>query len=323
MLYLCRDDFWLKENFVRGDLPSRQSLQKLLEDLFLNQPVAKLPDGSEVIKLNQVLLGREHDIRPNPLGIILATIELRFGLIRAITPEYSVYQFEAKPAYSTIASRDNSPEAKAVLDSATKARKWYTVDVNAAAAKYGLLRADVIRKLNEFNDRGFLQLKASGVVNRYKVLKELPTTSKQIGAITDKLHAEMEDRERDAMKRFQAVCDLLTGSRCFAGALTEYFGMELPERKSKCGHCTYCLTGKPVVLPPKPPPSINMSGILDILAACTVRDDPRFLARIAFGIKSPRVTQLKLDKKDVFGSLEDHDFKVCLLNPFYYRVESF
>ncbi|KAI1171120.1 ATP-dependent DNA helicase recQ [Nemania sp. FL0916] len=312
MLYLCREDFWLRENFVRGDLPSRQSLQRLLEDVLLNQPTVKLPDGSEVIKLSQLALGKEHDVRASPLSIILATIELRFGLIRAITPEYSAYQFEAGNGYDTRIKSDKSPAAKAIASRSKKAKKWYSIDVSAVAKDTGLLRADMVRKLNELNDYGILRLKASGVVNRYKILKKLPSTPEEIGEITDKLHAEMEDRETDAMKRFQAVCDLLTDNKCFAAALTEYFGMQLPNGKAKCGHCTYCLTGKRVVLPPKPKVPINVSGILEILDACDVRDDPRFLARVAFGIKSPRVTQLKLDKKKAFGSLEDHDFESLL-----------
>lgn len=309
-LYLCRDDFWLRENFVRGDLPSRQSLQNLLEDIFLQQPTAKLPDGGEVIKLSQLALGKEHDVRPNALGIILATIELRFGLIRAITPEYSAYQFEAAPGYNTRVKLDKSAEAKAIDSHSKKAKKWYNVDVHAAAKAAGLLRTDLVRKLNEFNDKGLIRLKVTGVVNRYKILKNPPSTPEEIEKITNKLHPEMEDREGDAMKRFQAVCDLLTDKKCFARALTSYFGMDLPDGKAKCGHCTYCLTGKPVVLPPKRTPPVDKAGILRILDACDVRDDPRFLARVAFGIKSPRVTQLKLDKKDVFGSLEDHDFEV-------------
>ncbi|KAF2971610.1 hypothetical protein GQX73_g1998 [Xylaria multiplex] len=303
MLYICRDDFWLRENFIRGDLPSRQSLQRLLEDVFLHEPTAKLPDGSDVIRLSQLALGKKHDVRASPLAIILATIELRFGLIRAITPEYSIYQFEVGPNHYT---------AK---------RKWHKIDVHTAAVDNGLLRADIVRKLNEFNDRGLIQVKASGVVNRYKILKALPKTAKEVGEITDKLLTEMEDREADAMKRFEAVSDLLTDSQCFARALTKYFGMELPNGKPKCGHCTYCLTGKPVRLPSKPQRPVNMKGIYDILVACKVRDDPRFLARVAFGIKSPRVTALKLDNSPVFGSMQDHEFE-SLLREFTKACES-
>ncbi|KAI1309213.1 ATP-dependent DNA helicase recQ [Xylaria venustula] len=312
LLYICRDDFWQRESFIRGDLPSRQSLQKILEDVFIYEPKARLPDGGEVIKLNQLALGKANDVRPSPLGVILATIELRFGLIRAITPEYSSYQFDAEPGYDTHVMNDASPEAKSIVRYAKKAKKWYTIDVNATADGVKLSRASIIRKLNEFNDTGLIRLKVSGVLNRYKILKKLPTTPEQVGVITNKLYAEMEARETDAMKRFQAVCDLLTDSKCFARGLTEYFGMELPNGMSKCGQCTFCEKGKPIELPPSPKRPVDMKAIREILSSVELRDDPRLLARIAFGIKSPRIAALKLDKIDMFGALEDHPFESLL-----------
>ncbi|KAI1157717.1 hypothetical protein F5B18DRAFT_669001 [Nemania serpens] len=307
-----KDDFWLKEYFIRGDLPSRQSLQRLLEDIFLHKLAVKLPSGGEVIKLNELALGEKHDVTLNSLSIILAKIELRFGLIRAVTPEFHTYQFEAEPEYTTRVKDDESPEAKAIASYSKKAKKWYTIDVNAVVNDAGLVRADIIRKLDEFNDSGFIRLKTSGVVNRYQILKKLPSTPKEVRQITDQLYIEIEYRETDAMNRFDAVCGLLTDSNCFAWALTRYFSMELPGGKSQCGHCTYCLTGKPAVLPPKPNPSVNSMVIRNILAACDVRDDPRLLARVAFGIKSPIIIALKLDKSFLFRSLRDHGFESLL-----------
>ncbi|KAI1276988.1 P-loop containing nucleoside triphosphate hydrolase protein [Xylaria sp. FL0933] len=312
VLYICRDDFWLRENFIRGDLPYRQSIQNLLEDIFMGTTPDKLPGGGEVLKLNHLALGKMHDIKPSPLGIILATIELRFGLIRAITPEYSTYQFEAESAYDAQVKQDDSAEAKAIMYYAKKARKWYTIDVGAATVGTRLPRGSIVRKLNEFQDRGLIQLKVSGIVNRYKVLKKRPTTREEVEDITDKLYTEMEERETDAMKRFQSIVDLLTDNQCFARGLTKYFGMELPDGKSKCGHCTYCLQGKPVVLPPNPAPATDYDVIREILSACDIRDDPRLLARIAFGIKSPRITALKLDKLESFGALQNHHFDATL-----------
>ena len=62
-------------------------------------------------------------------------------------------------------------------------------------------------------------------------------------------------------------------------------------------------------MPAKPPLPLNVEGIKKVLAVCP-HDDPRLLARVAFGIKSPRITQLKLDKSAVFESLADHEFSV-------------
>jgi hypothetical protein len=135
--------------------------------------------------------------------------------------------------------------------------------------------------------------------------------------LVDKLYADLERREEDAIQRTQAVEELITGDKCLALALAHHFGMELPEGKQKCGHCTHCATGQRVVMPVRPPKPVNIAGIQRVLDATDVRDDPRFLARVAFGIKSPRVVQLKLDKHPVFESLSNHEFAVSRFAALY------
>ena len=126
------------------------------------------------------------------------------------------------------------------------------------------------------------------------------------------LYVDLVKKEQDALNRMQEVVKLITDKKCFASALATYFGMDLPGGKPSCGHCTFCMTGKPVVLPPRPPEVVDMVKIKEVLRVCRVRDDPRFLARVAFGIKSPRVTQLKLDKTRVFMSMPDHSFEALM-----------
>ncbi|KAK5627979.1 hypothetical protein RRF57_003694 [Xylaria bambusicola] len=313
MLYIYSGDFWVKEYFARADLPSKHSLQSLLEDVFLIKPTFELPGSCDIIiKLNELELGEKHDITSTALSIILAKIELRFGLIRAVTPEFKNYLFEAQPEYSNRIKYDKSPEAKAIATYSKRANKWYTIDVDAIANDLDLPRVDIIEKLNEFDNSGLIRLNGSGVIRRYQVLNKLPSTRKEIEKMADQLYTEMEDRETENMNRFDAICSLLTGSKCFAWALARYFGMDLPGGKSQCGHCTYCLTGEPTVLPPKPERSIDLLKFRAILAECNVRDDPRFLARVAFGIKSPRIVALGLHKSYLFGILRDHSFESLL-----------
>jgi hypothetical protein len=54
----------------------------------------------------------------------------------------------------------------------------------------------------------------------------------------------------------------------------------------------------------------DSAAFFKVLEACPDRDDPRYIARVAFGIGSPRVTAAKLTKSPVFGSMEDHQFTV-------------
>lgn len=310
MIYLCPDDFYIKENFARGDLPSRQSLRALLEDVF-TRDVIRERDAS-VIKLNHNELTRTYDFRSSPLSVLFATLELRFGLMRAITPEYSKWSFKDMGSYYPIASGDKSREAKAIFRHAKKAKTQYHFDPKDALEGTGMLRTDLMRKLDEWHNRGVIEVSASGVMNRYRILQDLPTGASELDDLTEKLYVDMEAREKDALERTRKVADLITGDKCFALGLAEHFGMGLPGEKKACGNCTFCMTGKRLVLPPKTTTPVNMRAVKAILDACDVRDDPRFLARIAFGIKSPRVMALKLQNKAVFGSLMDHEFSVRL-----------
>ncbi|KAN0072523.1 hypothetical protein V8E54_009452, partial [Elaphomyces granulatus] len=51
----------------------------------------------------------------------------------------------------------------------------------------------------------------------------------------------------------------------------------------------WCETHTQVSLPEMPPTLPDPALIDEVLTTCSARDDPRFLARIAFGIVSPRV----------------------------------
>ena len=210
-------------------------------------------------------------------------------------------------------TNDKSPEAAAILSSVKKKVKYHEIDVNAAAkaAGGGVGRTDIVKKLNYLNERGHIKLNTRGVEQRYLLQKELPKSKSEIDAVLDKLYAGLANQEKEALRHASDVMDLITGRKCFALAIAEHFGMGLPDGKTKCGHCTVCFTGKPVKVPSRPLAQTTAASIQEVLEATNVRDDPRFLARVAYGIRSPRISQLKLDKVPAFRSLAHHDFEVC------------
>ncbi|KAF5670007.1 ATP-dependent DNA helicase Q-like 3 [Fusarium heterosporum] len=309
MLYLCREDFWIRENFARGDLPSRSSLRDLLKDIF-DDDVVKLPKG-DTFKVSHYGQSTKFDIRISPLSVIYAALELRFNLIRATTPEYSSYKFEATQSYYPRLKAINSPESKAILKHAKKAKKYHSVDPTEVANTEGLRRTDLVNLLNDLNNNGAIVLTVGGVEQKYKVLDKLPKTDAAIDDLTDKLHEDLKRREKQALDRLNDIVNLVTAPKCFGLAVAQHFGMDLPEKKDKCGHCTFCYTGAPVELPPSPPKKVDKAAINKVLQTTDIRDDARFLARIAFGIKSPRVGKLKLDKTPAFMSMADQDFDVA------------
>ncbi|KAF2773286.1 P-loop containing nucleoside triphosphate hydrolase protein [Teratosphaeria nubilosa] len=303
LLYLCAEDGHLRESFARGDLPSKKSVRALLYEIFKEQPTLSDRAGS-VLEFNLFQQTRDHDIRQTVLKNIYAQLELRFGLLRETTPNYTTYTYAPKKS----TAHDKTSAANAVRAHSVKKDTLTHIDVDKAAKASRASRTDIVSKLNEWHDRRFIELKVSGVQNVFRPLKPMPKGKQEQDRIIDSLYAELEARERQELDHMDAVMALMTGSACSSRRLAEHFGDSLPDKKKECGHCTWCETRKTVIMmkPPKKP--FNHKLFRAILAAVPDRDDARYLARIAFGIYSPRVTKAKLGGKPFFASMEDHSF---------------
>ena len=95
--------------------------------------------------------------------------------------------------------------------------------------------------------------------------------------------------------------------------LAAYFGDHDAVPDGMCGHCTFCTTGAGVDFTPIAQAVPDPNRIKQILAACPERDDPRLLARMAFGITSPRLTVGKWSSAHpLFGSMVDVDFNALV-----------
>lgn len=311
MFYVCGEDLHLRDMFARGDLQSFKSLRRLLEEIF--DPSNPAPVGGE-LRFSHYAQEREYDIRSTTLKNIYAQLELTHGFIRATTPIYTKYQFQAASSYPSVLGSDGSKAGIAVRGFAKKAAKFHHLDVDAASQRYGIPRTDIIRKLNDLNENGVIELKPSGVLNVYKVIKTLPKNAREIDKIAKGIHEVMEKREEEALHRTEQMLGLITASACFSRSLAQHFGDDLPDGKTECGHCTWCMSHKAVVQQAPPPVPLNRVALQAVLSRVGVDDDPRFLARVAFGISSPRVTAMKLLRDPIFGSMADHEFPVSSLN---------
>lgn len=157
-------------------------------------------------------------------------------MIRAVTPIYTKYTFNAGATYESRLQSDESNAGKAIGAFARKAAKWHHIDVDAAAASLHLERTDIVRKLNDWSAEGVIDLKPSGVINVYKITKQLPKSIAKIDELAADLFRTMESREKEAMHRTDEMIALITGNKCFSLALANHFGDSLPGKK-ECGHC--------------------------------------------------------------------------------------
>lgn len=162
---------------------------------------------------------------------------LTHGLIRAVTPIYTKYSFAASASYLSRLASDNSEAGGAIRAFARKAAKLYHIDVDSAASSLNIPRPDIVRKLNDWSSEGVIELKPSGVINVYKITKQLPKTATKIDDLAADLYRTMESREKEAIHRTDEMIALITGKKCFSLALANHFGDLLPDNKTECGHC--------------------------------------------------------------------------------------
>lgn len=307
MFYVCGEDLHLREIFARGDLPSKESIRGVLHDIF-SPSNTSIPIGSQ-LSINCFAQEKAYDIRSTTLKNIYVQLELTHGLIRATTPQYSKYTWVPGPTYANSMARDST--AAKIAQYAKFGARLYTFDIEAAVSGTKLPRAEIVNKLQNLGNEGVLELKPSSVINVFKIIAKLPKASTDIEKLVDAIYKTMQTREQEALNRCDQMLHLITGEACFSRALAQHFGDDLPDGKTECGHCTWCMTKKAVEQKIPPPVDFNWPAWNAVLDAVEPRDDARLIAKVAFGISSPRISyELKLSKHAVFESMDDHNFMV-------------
>ncbi len=300
-MLVCADDLNVLENFIYGDTPEESALDSLVAEIF------SLGDTFDV---SLTSLSSKHDIRPLVLRTLLTYLELD-GYLRGGTPFYANYQFKPLLGSAAILSRFEGERRHflaALFRQATKARTWFSLDIDQAADNLATERQRIVAALDWLGEQQLLEVKVAGVRHRYSRLQQ-PAS---VDALTSGLHGRMLKREQAEVHRLQQVIDLVANDRCQTNVLASHFG---EQREAPCGHCSWCLQGKT-------PVPARRSMLMDENVwqlACDLQqqqkevlDSPRLLARFLCGITSPRLSRAKLSSHALFGSLEKVPFSTLM-----------
>ncbi|KAF0320734.1 recQ family ATP-dependent DNA helicase [Colletotrichum asianum] len=332
MLYLSDKDFFLRNVLVHGERPSRLALRALFEEI-CDEEHCRLSPG-ETFSVGITMQSKRVDIKETQLSIIYAYLELKFGLLRAGTPQYSEYKYQVlqRQEYND----DDTPAAKAIRRGSRTAKIWTFIEIDDVADGKHLNRGDITRRLDHWAESGVVKLQKSGVQNVFRLKKALPKSQPEIDAMIDNIDQEITKKEKQDLQRVQDLVNLLTGTKCITRALAAYFADTTHASVEECGHCTWCETHKQVVLPEFKPKPLDKDLVKSIASVCkalcsdearkakssktpsatkqalansTAKDDPRFMACVAFGIKTPRISSMQLWKNEaVFERMSDCNF---------------
>ncbi|KAH8701407.1 P-loop containing nucleoside triphosphate hydrolase protein [Phaeosphaeriaceae sp. PMI808] len=308
MFYLATKDFYLRNVFTYGARPSLRSLKLLLKDLC--SPARKQLKAGDTFTLSLNTQSKEVDIGTIVLGIIYAQLELHFKIFRAAGTVYTQYKYAVKDPNAI--GNDTSPAACEIKRGSVKAIKWTQVAIDELANNSRVERAELVRKLNQWNDEGAIELQKQGVQNVFRLERPLPASPAEIDNIIEQLDQSLGATEQSNLARTKDLINLITDKQCFSRSLASYFNRTSNDAPVECGHCTWCETHTQVLLPNEPPQPPEAAKVDKVLEKIKVRDDPRFLAKVAFGITSPRGTELKVRYSGVFESMNVCDFTELL-----------
>ena len=304
----CPDDAPTLENFAYGDTPSHASLHSLMMELLANE-------GE--FSLNLYELSAKHDLRQLVLKTTLTYLEL-LGVLRQGTPYYAGYEVQPLLTVPEIVGKYQGEPARliqSIFDKSKRGRIWYAIDPDAMAVTLGQERRRIVRALQVMEESGYVTLRVSDVRQRYARIDDPASRIAAADTLSDKLSRRFLHREEQEIARLEQVLALVTQDGCQTAALNGYFTEQPME---PCGHCTYCLTGKPQVLPTQCPRP-TLLEILDTETFDRLRSsnpealaDPRQAARFLCGLSSPATSRARLTSTPQFGILESYPFREVL-----------
>lgn len=300
-----RDSLNVLENFVYGDTPELSGIRCVLDEL-----QASAPEGQWEFLLGP--LADQSNIRQLPLKTLLVQLELR-GLIAPRYAYFAEYRFKFVEEPQALLARfegERRDFVEAIINTSSRARTWATVNFDALYEQYQAPRTRVVKALDYFQEKGWVELESKQMTEVYSLLQ----TDFDAGALSTDLHAYFTRHEGGEIARIHAMLDLFATEQCLGHRLAQYFGDAQAPRR--CGHCSVC-HGQVARLPEPPAlPALvdkNFNGLCgDFIHRHQQHtgDVPgaERLTRFLCGISVPLFTRLKARSILGFAALEDYPY---------------
>ncbi|RON59365.1 recombinase RecQ [Pseudomonas fluorescens] len=300
-----RDSLNVLENFVYGDTPERDGIRYVLDELH-----ASVPEGQWEFLLGP--LADQSNIRALPLKTLLVQLELR-GLIAPRYAYYAEYRFKYLLEPEALLERfegERRDFVAAIIHTSSRARTWATVNFEAMYTQYSAERSRVVKALDYFQEKGWIELESKQMTEVYSVLQ----SDFDSAVLSGELHAYFTRHEQAEVARIHAMLELFSTERCLGYRLAEYFGdHQAPER---CGHCSVC-HGHIARLPAPPQLPSLVDKSFPALCGDFIHKHEQHagsvptaerLTRFLCGISVPLFTRLKARTISGYAALEEYPY---------------
>ncbi len=300
-----RDSLQVLENFVYGDTPEQAGIDAVLADM------TAVPAG-QPWELQLTALSGHSNIRLLPLKTLLVQLELR-GIIAARYAYFADYRFKYLIAPDDLLAHFQGERAQfvqAILQCAVRARTWYTLDFAALYQQHHAEHSRVVKALDYFQEKGWIELEAKQMTDVYAVLQR--DVDQQ--ALAAELSAYFQAKEHSEVARIHAMLDYFASAQCLSHRLAGYFGDD--QAPLHCGHCSVC-QGQVAQLPaPAALPPLTSQNFVALCGAMIDLHQGKLrtpasghtLTRFLCGISAPALTKLKARSLPGFAALEHYPY---------------
>ena len=288
---LVPEDRIVLENFAYGDTPGVASVRQFVETL-VGQP--------EQFFVSYYSLAYECDMRDSVVRTLMTNLELR-GILEATAPRYDVYKFKPRKTSQEILKHFEGERrvfASSVLALSVKKKIWFEVNLAAAANRLQCDRSRIVKMLDYFAEKGWIELQASGLVHGYRKLQPIS----DIEVLTQDLYQYALDREIGELGRLDEVFQFMCESECHHSSLSQHFGQELP---NACGHCSACEGQGIETMPELDVPRVGDSALKAVRELAKAKPEllgeARQRARFLCGLSSPKMIRARMTRDPMFG----------------------
>ncbi|MET3456484.1 RecQ family ATP-dependent DNA helicase [Pseudomonas kilonensis] len=300
-----RDSLNVLENFVYGDTPELAGIRCVLDEL-----KAAAADGQWEFLLGP--LADQSNVRQLPLKTLLVQLELR----RLIAPRYAYfaeYRFKYLTEPHELLERfegERRDFVAAIIQTSSRARAWATVDFDGMYQQYHAERNRVVKALDYFQEKGWIELESKQMTEVYSVLE----ADLDVPVLSAELHAYFSRHEQGEIARIHAMLELFATDRCLGHRLAQYFGDDNAPRP--CGHCSVC-HGHVARLPEPPALPALVDKNFEALCGDFIHKHEQHsgsvpsaerLTRFLCGISVPLFTRLKARKIPGYAALEAYPY---------------
>ncbi|MEA1604991.1 RecQ family ATP-dependent DNA helicase [Pseudomonas spirodelae] len=300
-----RDSLNVLENFVYGDTPELEGIRCVLDEL-----LGSSQNGEWELMLNQ--LSEQSNIRQLPLKTLLVQLELR-GIIAPRYAYFAEYRFKYLLEPEALLEKFDGERrqfVEALISTSQRARTWCTVDFDQLYGQHQAERGRVIKALDYFQEKGWIELESKQMTEVYALLDPAFDPA----SLSAELHGYFSQQEASEIRRIHAMLALFASEQCLSQRLAAYFGdANAPQQ---CGHCSVC-RGQVAHLPT--PPALPPLAEQDVHGLCDsfVRKyqelkgrepSAECLTRFLCGISVPLFTKLKARQLGGFAALENYPY---------------